>query len=68
MKRYGGVSNSVALDDVQEATVSCRPAVQFRWWNVTLGVIVACIKLLPTTLLFMLGMWGVSLVILWICG
>ena len=64
MKKFGGVQNAVAIDEVQEAECIILPQTP----PITIGQFLcylpmAIIKLLPITLLLMAIMWGVSLLI-----
>lgn len=68
MKKYGGVDNAIALDDIPEATTCEKPAVHYAWWQILIGFIGATIKLIPITVLIMIAGWGLSVIALWLCG
>ena len=64
MKKYGGVHNTVAIDDIQEAEFIVLPKTPpISNLQFFLFLPVAIIKLLPSTLLLMAIMWGVSFLI-----
>ena len=59
-RRYGGVKSAQKLDEVQEAIVCKRKEPHFSKLQIAKAMAIISIKLIPTTLLIGLVMWGIS--------
>ena len=67
-KRYGGVKNTKNLEEIEEAVVCTKPTFHFTRPQLAKALSVQAIKLIPTTLLIGLVLWGISFAFLKLTG
>ena len=59
-KRYGGVTNAKAIEEIEEAETVIRKIPHFSMLQITKALVIFSIKLIPTTLLIGIIFWGIS--------
>lgn len=67
-KRYGGVTNTKNIDEIEEAEIFVKKTPYFTKLEIAKALAVYSIKLIPTTLLIGLVFWGISFVFLKLVG
>lgn len=67
-KRYGGVTNTKNIDEIEEAEIYTKETPHFTKLEIAKALAACSIKLIPTTLLIGLVFWGISFVFLKLTG
>lgn len=67
-ERYGGVTNTKSLEEIQEAEIYTKETPHFTKPEIAKALVVCSIKLIPTTLAIGLIVWGISFVFLKLTG